>query len=184
MLSRKGVFLIVGGSLVVLFGAVANVILSWETGVHPVFFLTLCNSSDTDCINNMQRLNHLDALGNHLTALFSLIDGSLVPLALATLGLGLASLWRPHYAAGRQWYRWFAVLGLTCMVLSTLKTVAQILIAQEQARLGFPSGMETDLIMLWLLRPTLWASLVGFLMVLWGSFLRQNPDDGSHLVPL
>lgn len=66
------------------------------------------------------------------------------------------------------------------MVLGTLKTVAQILIAQEQARLGFPSGMETDLITLWLLRPTLWASLVGFLIMLWSSFLGQNPDNGQQ----
>ena len=146
-----------------------------------MYFFVACDSSESDCINNLQRLTDLDALGNHLTALFSLIDGSLVPLAVATLGLGLTSLWRPHSATGRQWYRWCAILGLICLGLSTLKTVGQILIAQEQARLGFPSGMENDLITLWLLHPTLWANLVGFLMVLWGSFLGRNPDDGSHV---
>lgn len=176
MISRKGVLLIVGGSLAVLLGAVANVIISWNEGIHSFVFLTICPISG--CAN-AQRMADLGALGNHLSAMFSLIDGSLVPLALATLGLGLSSLLRAQRSAAWGWYRWLAILGLACLTLSTLKTMLQVLIAQEQVRLGFPPGIDTEILTDWLLRPPLWTSLFGFLTVLWGSFLIQKPADAQ-----
>ncbi|GHO90919.1 hypothetical protein KSF_009670 [Reticulibacter mediterranei] len=178
MLSRKGALLIVSGSLVVLLGAVGNVIVSWNEGSDSIFlFFSDCPGSK--CAN-AERISDLYTLGNHLSALFSLIDSSLVPLAVATLGLGIWSLMHVEGSGDWRCSRWLAILGLTCLALSTIETMGQMLIAQEQIRLGVSPGRDTWILTHWLLRPLFWTSLFGFLTILGGSFLRQKPVNSSE----
>jgi hypothetical protein len=179
MISRKGALLIVGGSLVILLGAIANIIVSWNEEGQS-FFLSLSDCSRSGC-TNAQRISDLYTLGNHLSTIFSLIDGSLVPLALAAGGLGLSHLLRTLHSVNWVEYRWLAILGLACLTLSTIAIVLQVLIVREQIRLGDAPGRDTLILTHWLLRPPLWANLFGFLAILWGSFLMQKPTNAQGL---
>jgi len=174
MISRKGALLIASGSLVVLLGAVANVIVSWNENGYSFMSLSLCSGST--CAN-AQRISDLYNLGNHLSAIFSLIDGSMVPLALAVCGLGLSHLLRTRRSVNWEGHRWLAIVGLACLAFSMIEIVLQVLIAQEQIRLGETPGRDTWILTHWLLHPTFWANLFGFLVILWGSFQIQKPVD-------
>lgn len=171
MLSRKGAILVVAGSLLVTLSFLAFAVIwvtSLLTGKGP-FFVLYASLQTTQGPLTRWVEQHAVALSTIASEAGWLGTGGAFFLGLAVLGPGLHSLLRAQTSAWGGLYRWLAILGLICTLLTTLGRMTIAWINQE---LGTP--LPEGLFLMLLKMPLLWLGLIGFCGVLWGSFLLKK----------
>ena len=177
MLSRKGAVLVVGGSLLLMLGFLVFAVMwvaSLLTGKGG-FFMYISAHLQTDQGPLARWIEqHAVALSTLASQAGWLGIGGAFFLGLAALGPGLYSLLGAQASVPGGLYRWLAILGLLCTLLTALGHVTLALIDQE---LGTP--LSDGLLLMLVKIPFLWLGLIGFCGVLWGSFLVKKPANSA-----
>jgi hypothetical protein len=177
MLSRKGTVLVVGGSVLMTLGFLVLAVMwvtSLLTGKGGLFMYISAHLQTDQGPPALWIEQHAVVLSTLASEAAWLGTGGAFFLGLAALGPGLNSLLGAQATAPGGLYRWLAILGLLCTLLTALGRVTLALIDQE---LGTP--LPDGLLLMLLQMPLLWLGLIGFCGVLWGSFLVKKPANSA-----
>jgi hypothetical protein len=177
MLSRKGAVLVVGGSVLLTLGFLVVAVMwvtSLLTGKGGLFMYISAHLQTDQGPLALWIEQHAVALSSLASQAGWLGTGGAFFLGLAALGPGLNSLLEARASAPGRLYRWLAILGLLCTLLTALGRVTLALSDQE---LGIP--LPDGLLLMLLKMPFLWIGLIGFSGVLWGSFLVKKPANSA-----
>src|SRR5258708_12978662 len=138
MLSRKGAVLVVGGSLLMTLGFLVFAVIwvtSLLTGKGGLFFYISAHLQTDQGPLVRWIEQHAVALSSIASEAGWLGTGGAFFLGLAALGPGLYRLLGAQASAPAGLYRWLAILGLMCTLLTALGRVTLALIDQA---LGTP----------------------------------------------